>query len=266
MSTMDVSAYLQRIKYTGDLKPDLKTLCALHLAHLQSVPFENLDVHLGRPITLDLTRLFDKIVRCRRGGFCYELNGLFASLLKHLGFVVTCLSASDARGNNEFGPDFDHLTLMVQEPDVPSTRWLADVGWGDTFREPLRLNDIGEQKQQQHVYRISIEDGYHLLWQRDDDGQWECQYRFTLQPRNYRDFADMCLYHQTSPESLFVQKRICTLATVEGRITLDNSRFITTVSGKRHEQLINDEATYQQILKERFGIAFDRVGYIEPPI
>lgn len=260
---MNVSAYLQRIHYAGDLKPNFKTLFALHLAHLHSVPFENLDIHLGRPIALDLETLFDKIVTRRRGGFCYELNGLFASLLSNLGFVVTYLSASDALDNGEFGPEFDHLTLMVQEPSDANARWLVDVGWGDTFREPLRLNDFGEQKQRHHVYRISDEDGYYLLWQRNDNDQWERHYRFTLQPRNYMDFAEMCLYHQSSPESLFVQKRICTMATVDGRITLDNSRFITTVSGQRHEQLIGDEHTYQQILKDHFGIAIDGGGVNE---
>lgn len=257
---MNVSAYLQRINYEGALEPNSETLRALHLAHLISVPFENLDVHLDRPIVLDLATLFDKIVTCGRGGFCYELNGLFASLLKNLGFAVTYLSASDARGNGVYGPDFDHLCLHVQSPDDPSTLWLADVGWGDTFRVPLRLDDTSEQKQGSHSYRIEIEDGFHLLWQGDDNGQWEPHYRFTLQEREYVDFAAMCRYHQTSPESLFVQKRICTRATTTGRITLDNARFVTTVHGHRDEQLVSDEDTYRKILKDQFGIDCDGFG------
>ena len=87
----------------------------MHRAHLLAVPFENLDIHLGRPISLDQDALFGKIVTRRRGGFCYELNGLFALLLRELGFEVTLLSAGVARADGGFGPEFDHLTLLVSE-------------------------------------------------------------------------------------------------------------------------------------------------------
>lgn len=251
---MDVALYLQRIKFEGSLEPTFATLRALHLAHLLTVPFENLDIHRQQPITLDRAALFDKIVVRRRGGFCYELNGLFAALLEKLGFFVTLLSASDAQEAGAFGPDFDHLTLSVRCPDDVSVSWLADVGWGDTFREPLRLDSSDEQLQGLRAYRIAHEGDYRMLWQRHHEDHWERQYRFTLEPRNTIDFASMCLYHQTSPDSPFTQKRICTLATVDGRITLSNSRFISTVNGDRREQPVNDEATWRRLLKERFGI------------
>jgi len=251
---MDIALYMQRIKYKGSLEPNFNTLGGLHLAHLLTVPFENLDIHGQRPITLDRAALFDKIVVRRRGGFCYELNGLFAALLEQLGFIVTLLSASDAQEAGAFGPEFDHLTLSVQCPDDLSVSWLADVGWGDTFREPLRLDRSDEQLQGLRTYRIAHEGDYRMLWQRHHGGHWERQYRFTLQPRNTIDFAPMCQYHQTSPDSPFTQKRICTLATVDGRITLDNSRFIATVNGDRREQSVNDEVTWRRLLKERFGI------------
>ena len=127
---MDVSLYTRRIEYEGSLEPSFATLRALHLAHLRTVPFENLDIHLGRPIRLDRAALFDKIVKRRRGGFCYELNGLFASLLQRLGFIVTLLSASDAHANGTFGPEFDHLTLGVQCPENSSVSrlWPTLVG------------------------------------------------------------------------------------------------------------------------------------------
>ncbi len=250
---MDIPRYLQRIRYEGSLDPSFATLQALHLAHLRAIPFENLDIHLGRPITLSSAALFDKIVVRGRGGFCYELNGLFASLLSQLGFVVVHLSASDAHPDDGFGPEFDHLALLVQYPG-DAARWLVDVGWGDTFCEPLDLDATDEQKQGQRAYRIAHEGDYYFLWQQNYDGQWERQYRFTLQPRRFADFADMCHFHQTSPESPFVKNRICTLATAEGRITLDDSRFITTVHGERHEQPIDSEEAYRHILEERFGI------------
>src|SRR5690242_9417454 len=111
---MDIAAYLQRIGYSGSRVPSADALRALHVAHLQAVPFENLDIHLRRPISLDPERLFQKIVLERRGGFCYELNGLFAALLRALGFQVTYLSASDAHADGGYGPPFDHLALLVE--------------------------------------------------------------------------------------------------------------------------------------------------------
>ena len=130
MTRGDLGAYLDRIGYTGTPDATIETLRALHVAHLLSVPFENLDIHLGRTIVLDESHLFEKIVRQRRGGFCYELNGLFAGMLRALGFRVTMLSAGVARKSGGFGPEFDHMTLTV---DVGEEQWLADVGFGDGF-------------------------------------------------------------------------------------------------------------------------------------
>jgi N-hydroxyarylamine O-acetyltransferase len=251
---MDVPRYLQRIGYRGSLERDYQTLRDLQVAHLYSVPFENLDVHLGVPITLELEALFDKIVVRRRGGFCYELNGLFAWLLGEIGFNVTLLSASDAHADGSFGPEYDHLTLEVSGSGDPTEPWLADVGWGDSFNEPLRLVPGDLQEQGGRAYRIDREGDYYLLWQRDYDGTWERQYHFTLQPRRFSDFTEMCVYHQTSPKSLFVRKRICTLATAAGRVTLDEARLITTVHGERSESTVTDETEYRRILEERFGV------------
>src|SRR5712671_3170173 len=121
---MDFHAYLQRINYAGSLAPDNETLRLLHLAHLRTVPFENLSIHTNDAIVLDDDALFEKIVVRRRGGFCYELNGLFAALLRELGFEVELVSAQVARTDGGFSPDFDHMALLV----VRDERWLADVG------------------------------------------------------------------------------------------------------------------------------------------
>src|SRR5687768_9467525 len=108
---MDVDAYLHRINYQGSLAPTARTLRDLQVAHLQTVPFENLSIHSAEPIILNDEALFEKIVLRRRGGFCYELNGLFAALLRKLGFEVVMLSAGVADAQGIFGPDFDHMTL-----------------------------------------------------------------------------------------------------------------------------------------------------------
>src|SRR5918911_3762110 len=157
---MDVEAYLERIDYRGPLEPTAETLRRLHVAHLLAVPFENLSIHAGEPIVLEDGALFDKVVARRRGGFCYELNGLFAALLRELGFNVGMLSAAVARREGGFGPEFDHMALLVTLEE----RWLADVGFGDSFVEPLLLDERGEQRQGPPAYRILPHGDRMNLW------------------------------------------------------------------------------------------------------
>lgn len=253
---MDINAYLERINYRGSLAVTAKTLRELQVAHLLAVPFENLSIHSAEPIILDDNALFEKIVVRRRGGFCYELNGLFAALLRELGFEVAMISARVANAEGTLGPDFDHMTLLVTiAQDGPAQRWLADVGFGDSFLEPLPLDSRQEQTQGVRSYRIVAEEPYLILMQRESIGEWKAQYRFTLQPYNYADYAEMCGYHQTSPDSHFTKARICTRATPEGRVTLSGMRLITTIHGKeRTERLLTSNAEYASMLKERFGV------------
>src|SRR5580765_7650435 len=121
IEAMDTAAYLARIGFTGSARPDAETLRGLHLAHLYTVPFENLDISLGRQICCDEERFLHKVVDLRRGGFCYELNGAFAALLRELGFRVTLLSARVAHEDGSASPEFDHMALLV---DLEET-WLA---------------------------------------------------------------------------------------------------------------------------------------------
>ncbi len=257
---MDIQAYLRRIHYRGERTPTAATLRELHRAHLLAVPFENLDIHLGRPIMLDQDALFDKIVTRRRGGFCYELNGLFALLLRELGFEVTLLAAGVARADGGFGPEFDHLTLLVRAPSAdPTTHnlqseiWLADIGFGDSFREPVRLVEAVEQAQDGRAYRLD-RDGEHFTLMQHNAAGWEPQYRFKLQPHAQAEYADMCHYHQTSSESSFTRKRVCTLATPDGRVTLSDLALIITAHGERTEQVLPDELALQAALREHFGV------------
>lgn len=253
---MNVQAYLDRIGYQGPLAPTAGTLRALQLAHLRAVPFENLSIHAGQPIVLDGDALFEKVVARRRGGFCYELNGLFAGLLRALGFEVVQLSAGVARRDGTFGPDFDHMALLVRFSEGrPDERWLVDVGFGDSFLEPLRLDETGEQVQGGRAYRID-EDGAHrvLLQRQGAEGPWEPQYRFTLQPRELPEYTEMCRYHQTSPQSHFTQKRVCSLATADGRVTLSDLRLITTRGGVREERMLGNEDEHAAALRELFGV------------
>jgi N-hydroxyarylamine O-acetyltransferase len=258
-ASLNIKAYLERINYHGSLAPSAETLRQLQVAHLLTVPFENLSIHAGQPIVLEDEALFTKIVENRRGGFCYEANGLFAALLRALGFDVAMLSAEVANAEGEFSPAFDHMALMVT-PQISTTasmaqRWLADVGFGDSFLEPLLLDERGEQKQGSHVYRILSEDSRLVLMRRDERDEWKPQYRFTLAAYMYADYAEMCRYHQTSPQSHFTRSRICSLATEDGRITLSEMRFITTseISGRQERTLMSEEE-YAEVLRDRFGI------------
>lgn len=249
---MDIMAYLDRINYHGPLAPTAEALRELQVAHLLTVPFENLSIHAKEPIVLDDDALFEKIVRRRRGGFCYEANGLFAALLRALGFNVKMLSAGVANAEGGFGPDFDHMAVMVTLDE----RWLVDVGFGDSFREPLLIDERGVQRQGERAYRIDS-DGTHLILMRCDDaagGEWMSQYRFTLQPHEYADYEEMCRYHQTSPQSHFTRGRICSIATLDGRVTLSEMRLIITRNGERQERALKNEEEYATVLRERFGI------------
>lgn len=247
---MNVDAYLDRIGYRGSREPTAETLRRLHLAHLESVPFENLGIHAGEPIVLDDEALYDKVVTRRRGGFCYELNGLFAALLRALGFGVDVLSANVARETGVFTPDFDHMALKVSL-DRP---WLADVGFGDSFREPLLLDEREEQSQGSEAFRIDSEGDWFLVMRLRPGEDWRPQYRFTLNRYAYADFEEMCRFHQTSPESHFTQKRICSLATARGCVTLSGMTLMTTHNGRRLERPVKDEDEYAQILHDVFGM------------
>jgi N-hydroxyarylamine O-acetyltransferase len=220
-----------------------------------TVPFENLDIGRKRPIRLDLDALWDKIVVRRRGGFCYELNGLFAWLLQSIGYEVTYLNARVFNAKGELGIDFDHLALLVQIPTVDG-RWLVDVGFGDSFNEPLNFEERGEQPQELRAYRIEQTSNGYITWQRNYDGTWERHYFFDLQPHKFpEEYEAACLYHQTSPRSSFTRSSIISRATPDGRVSLEENWLILTQDGQRSKRLLKDQGEYHSLLKQYFDIA-----------
>ena len=249
---MDLDAYLERINYNGSRVVNAETLRALQVAHLLSVPFENLSIHAGEPIVLDEDALFNKIVDHRRGGFCYECNGLFAGLLRALGFDVAMLAAGVAHAGGGFGPIFDHMTLMITLDE----RWLVDVGFGESFVEPLSLDSRSDQVQGTRAYRLVDQDSHLVLMLRNDIEDWQPQYRFKLQPYTFPDYEEMCRFHQTSPESHFTKNVVCSRATADGRITLSGMRFITTSGPQRarDERVLSSREEYDRVLRDEFGV------------
>jgi N-hydroxyarylamine O-acetyltransferase len=217
---------------------------------LLTVPFENLDIGLGRRIVLDEDALVRKIVERRRGGFCYELNGAFAVLLRAMGFRVSLLSARVSREAGGESPEFDHLTLRVDLPEP----WLADVGFGELFLEPLRIVDGIEQRDPVDTFRLTKHGDRWQVEKLIGEGSWKREYSFGLQPNSMKDFEPRCRYHQTSPESHFTQNRICTRATPEGRITLSEMNLIVTEKGQRRERNLGSEDERTRILQDLFWI------------
>ncbi len=246
---MDVARYLTRIGDSGPREPIAATLRRLHRAHMLSVPFENLDIG-HRPIVPDEVAFVRKVVDEHRGGFCYELNGAFSALLRAMRFNLRMLSAGVSRKAGGFGPDFDHLALLVE---IEGEQWLADVGFGDSFLEPLRFEPGREQNDPAGLFRITPA-GHAFLLERFHDGAWDTQYRFTLAPHGLTDYAGMCEYHQTSPQSSFTQSTICSLAMEDGRITLSGLRLIATLGGVREERELASDAEWREALRDHFAI------------
>ncbi|HJQ46621.1 MAG TPA: arylamine N-acetyltransferase [Amycolatopsis sp.] len=255
---MDVDAYLARIGASRPAAPSVAALRELQERHLATVPFENLSVHLPEPIVLTEDALADKIVRRRRGGFCYELNGAFASLLRELGFAVTLLSARVWTGER-FGPPFDHLTLRV-DLDEP---WLADVGFGRFARFPLRIAGRGPQPDPEGEFLLA--EAPHGDLDVRHDG--EPVYRLESRPRDLADFAPTCWFQATSPESHFTQGLMCTLPRTDGRITLAGDKLIETTDDKRVERVLVGEEILD-VYATHFGIHLNEAptpGSFPPP-
>jgi N-hydroxyarylamine O-acetyltransferase len=181
---MNIADYLERIHYVQAVKPDIESLRGLQVAHLQSVPFENLDIGLQQMIEINEPAIWNKLVVNKRGGFCYELNGLFAWLLKQIGFEVTYLNARVFNREGNLGIDFDHLALLVQIPGQTG-HWLADVGFGDSFNEPLSFEERGEQVQGLRAFKLEPTRNGWIAWQKNYDETWKRLYFFDLQPHKF---------------------------------------------------------------------------------
>ncbi len=256
LTNRQIQAYLYRIgireDYT-DIEPNLPWLEKLQRQHLRTVPFENLSIHYGEEIVLEMDWLYDKIVRRRRGGFCYELNGLFFELLKSLGYDVRLVSARVYdREKDRFGPEFDHMAIIINVPGEGG--YLVEVGFGRFATIPLRL-DIGhDQRDGRFVYRIVRHDPTYFRVMHSDRGMpFDNDYLFSLLGQDLEEFEEMCRYHQTSPDSHFTQKRICSMATRSGRISLSPDKFIVT-NLEREETPVHDEKDFRRKLQEYFQI------------
>jgi N-hydroxyarylamine O-acetyltransferase len=249
---MNYQNYLNRIGFRGEPEVNFDDLRDLHKKHLLSIPFENLDIHSGNKIILNLDSFEDKIINRKRGGFCYELNGLFYELLKHIGFDVKMVSARVYDEEEIPGAEFDHMVLIVK---IENDEYLTDVGFGDSFIEPLSINLDFVNEDGTRFYQIVSEgkENYKLL-SSEDGVTFLPKYRFSMKERKLSEFEQMCEYHQTSPKSHFTKNRLCSLLNEEGRITLVNDRLITTRNNKKEEVHLRADEEFNENLKKYFGI------------
>ena len=250
MDNSTARAYVERIGAPWPAAPTPAALAALMEAHLANVPFENLSIHLGEPIDLDEAALMDKLVARRRGGFCYELNGAFAALLRHLGFEVTLLAAR-VHTPGGLGPPYDHLTLRVdlEEP------WLVDVGFGRFVASPVPFT-VGQRHSDPAGAVQLVEAPYDDL---DVLLNEEPQFRIDTRPRELAEFVTTCWWHQTSPESHFTRSFTCSLPTATGRVTLSDRLLITTTDGVRTETTLGSDDDVLEAYRTHFGIELTRL-------
>lgn len=248
---LDCQAYLD---YEGTVLPSAETLRTLHRAHVLTVPFENLDIHLGRSISLEPSDLFRKIVLARRGGYCFELNGLFALLLEQLGFSVIRLAARVLYGAEGVRPR-SHQVLLVH---IDEGRWIVDVGFGGNgLREPFLLTIGHEQRQGPDRIRLITDGRGDYLLQCEIEGAWVNLYSFTLNPCLPVDYTFVNYYHSHSPDSLFTQRLICTMPTLDGRKILTGRLLKTRVNGGTREVHVKDKRECRQLLQEHFGLVVE---------
>jgi len=245
----DAGAYLKRIGYIGSTSPTMETLRALQRAHLLAVPFEALDCFLGVPIRLDREALFDKVVTRRRGGFCYELNGLFAELLVALGFTVSRLAARPFTGEG-LAPPFAHLALLVEL----DRRWLADVGFGYFALEPLDIDERNPQVRAERRFRVTEEDGALAAEELRMRSRWG--YRFTLEPHRLEDYLEQCRAYSTDPTSGFVRRATVSQAFTDGWVTVTRDQVIGSRGGQRLDRPINDDVDWRRTLHELLRVDF----------
>lgn len=260
---MNLQSYLNRIGIEKIFPPSYEFLAELQLKHLYSIPFEDLDIPSRDLIILDGERIFKKIIENKRGGFCYELNGMFHWLLTQLGFKVDMLSARVYNNQKEeLGPEFDHMTLLVHL----DKNYLVDVGFGDSFRKPIVMPD-GECEDVSGKYKLKSDGGnIFQLWQMEN-GKWnmdespsefveegKLQYQFTTEPRKFSDYETMCAFQQDDLSSHFRTRMLCTIATKDGRITLSNNSLTITGNGNKTKTEFDSEKEFLLLLKKYFGI------------
>lgn len=258
---MDLQAYFDRIGFTGVARPDLPTLKALHRAHSLAIPYENFDVQLGRPLTPDPAAAFEKIVRQRRGGWCYEMNGLLGAALDAIGFKVTRLAGAAVRGIAGDDAIGNHLVLLV---DLEGEPWIADVGFGDGSRDPFPLRE-GCIDSDGFLYRLERLDAAWWRLNNHPDGGAP-HFDFRLEPADPALLAVKCQELQVSPASPFVLNAVAQRHAAGEVRMLRGRTFRRVRPGAREESLIDSAEDFVALLKREFDLDLPQAATLWPRI
>jgi N-hydroxyarylamine O-acetyltransferase len=250
---LDLGAYLERTGYHGLLEPTAATLAELHRRHVEAIPFENLEIMLGRPVDLDLARLQDKLVRRRRGGYCYEHNLLFAAVLERLGYAFTGLSARVTMGTGKLRP----LTHMCLRAEADGVAWLVDVGFGgDGLLEPIPMRAGQRVRQGAGGWEYALAEqsaGSWALRSLRPQG-WLELYTFTLEARWPVDYLVFNWYTSTHPHSAFTHRPVVQKVGDDLRRSLVGSELTLIRPGWARETRTADPAALPEVVAADFGI------------
>lgn len=252
MSALDLDAYLKRVGYAGPREANRAVLEALHLAHATRIPFENLDILLGRPVRLDLAGLQEKLVAGGRGGYCYEQNLLLAAALEQSGFNVTRLAARVRYRTERILPRLHMLLLVV----VDGERLIADVGFGlEGLLLPVPFEAGRESRQFAWTYRVIEEAGEWVL-QSLRDRSWTPLYSFSLEPQAPADYELANYYSSTHPDSRFTRTLVVQLPAPAARVALRNLELITDRGDSVTTRMLAGDDELLTVLAGTFGLRF----------
>ncbi len=227
---MNLSTYFSHIHLQHETnKPTLSLLRAIHRQHLLHIPFENLDIHLGKKLSMDPVVVFKKITEHNRGGLCFEVNSLLYSILTLLDYKVSYISASFWNTDKQsWNPDFSHLALLVH---LNGAKYLFDVGVGGGFTEPLHILDRYQHHDQNGHYLVEATDDSNIfIIKKNSHDHWNPLFKIDTNPRVLQDFEEMCSFTQIDSDSLFTQKKLCSIITETGRISLTDE-YIKVTNG-----------------------------------
>ena len=253
-----LDAYLARIGFEGALAPDLATLAAIHMAHVDAIPFEAIDPLLGRPVELDLASVQAKLVDSRRGGYCFEQNALLKAALETIGFKVVGLGGRPRWMSPPDSP-LGSRTHMLLKVDLPEGSYLADVGFGACVLDaPLRIDAGAEKTTAMGVFRLSEADGLFMLSARQPAG-WRAMYAFNLEPQIPSDYELGNWFTSTSPLAPFPNVLIVERVSRDKRYKLINRRFAI----EAREGQIVDERTIETA--DELGRILDQTFNLAPP-
>ncbi|MBA3891760.1 MAG: arylamine N-acetyltransferase [Gemmatimonadaceae bacterium] len=254
-----VGAYMARVRYDGPLTPTGETLRALHRAHLTAIPYENLDIHLDRPLTLDRQATFAKLVDGKRGGWCFEMNGTFGWVLESIGFEVRYVAGAVKRADRGARALDSHLVLIVTV-DRP---YIVDVGFGDGFFEPLPL-EPGRYRQQSLEFGVSRDGEWWRVHNHEYGGA--DSYDFTLERRSINSFAARCHELQTAVDSSFVRSTVCGRYERDGLVVLRGAVLREVKRGVLATRVIADADDYVGVLAERFDLTPAGIATLWPTV